>query len=61
MYLTILDYADGTVYRFELRLDKWIKNPEEFMIQEGFCMGCVEWMTHTDGNIYTDIGKEYTI
>ena len=61
MYLTVLDYADGTVYRFELRLDKWINNPEEFIIGEGFNLGNIEWMTHTDGNIYTDASKEYTI
>lgn len=61
MYLTVLDYADGTVYRFELRLDKWINNPEEFLVEEGFSLGNIEWMTHTDGNIYTDTGKEYTV
>jgi DNA-directed RNA polymerase specialized sigma subunit len=60
-YLTVLDYANGTVYRFELRLDKWINNPEEFILEEGFNLGNIEWMTHTDGNIYTDAGKEYTI
>ena len=26
MYLTVLDYVDGTVYRFELRMDKWIND-----------------------------------
>lgn len=61
MYLTVLDFEGGTVYRFELRLHKWIYNPEEFLKQEGFSMGRIKWMMHTDGNIYTDIGKEYTV
>jgi len=61
MYLTVLDFSDGTVYRFELRMDKWINDPEEFLRQEGFCMGCIEWMTHTEEKVYTDTGKEYTV
>ncbi len=54
MYLTVLDYSDGKVYQFELRLDKWINDPEEFLIYEGFSLGNIEWMTHTDGEIYND-------
>lgn len=54
MYLTVLDYSDGKVYQFELRLDKWISDPEEFLIYEGFSLSNIEWMTHTDGEIYNN-------
>lgn len=59
-YLTILDYANGTVDQYDLEehLDKeqlssfQIEDFEEFITSEGYKLDEVHWMGHADNEIY---------
>ena len=58
-YLTILDYANGTVDQYNLldynekeELDSWqTENFENFLISEGYRLNNIEWMSHSDNTI----------
>jgi hypothetical protein len=59
-YITILDYAHGTVdqynlldYNEEEELDTWqTENFENFLVSEGYRLRDIEWMSHSDNKIY---------
>ena len=59
-YLTILDYANGTVDQYDLQdhfNDKQLssfqtEDFEEFITSEGYRLGEVNWMSHADNTIH---------
>ena len=59
-YLTILDYANATVDQYDLRdhfndeqLSSFeIEDYEEFITSEGYRLGEVHWMGHTDNQVH---------
>ena len=59
-YITILDFANGSVdqynlldYNEEEELDSWqTENFENFLISEGYRLGEINWMSHADNEIY---------
>lgn len=59
-YITILDFANGTVdqynlldYNEEEELASWqSENFENFLVSEGYKLGNIEWMSHSDNTIY---------
>lgn len=58
-YITILDFANGTVdqynlldYNEEEELATWqTENFENFIISEGYRLHNIEWMSHSDNTI----------
>jgi len=52
MYITILDYNDGTVARIEVSKGMSHEGYEEVIIDRGFKLNNIEWMAHSDGEIY---------
>ena len=59
-YLTILDYANATVDQYDLldyneeeELSTWqTENFENFLVSEGYKLSNIEWMSHSDNEIY---------
>ena len=59
-YLTILDYANGTVDQYDLQdhfNDKQLssfqtEDFEKFITSEGYRLDEVNWMVHADSKIY---------
>ena len=52
MYITILDFASGLVSRIEVSEGMSTEGYEEVIIDRGFKLGNIEWMSHTDPEIY---------
>ena len=52
MYITILDYNDGTVARIELSKGMSYEDYEQVIMDKGFKLNNIEWMAHSDGEIY---------
>lgn len=58
-YLTILDFATGTVDQYEMlnyykekELDAWqTEDFEDFLTSEGYKLSNIEWMSHSDNEI----------
>lgn len=52
MYITILDFASGLVSRIEVLEGMSHEGYEEVIIDRGFRLKDIEWMAHTDPEIY---------
>lgn len=58
-YITILDFSSGAVYQYNLNkiypnnvLEEWQSEDfEQFILEEGFKLNSVEWMSHSDNEI----------
>ena len=57
-YITILDFANGSVDQYNLgqieteNIKNWQNEDfEEFLISEGYRLGNIEWMAHSDNKI----------
>lgn len=57
-YITILDFANGSVDQYNLgqieaeNIENWqTEDFEEFLISEGYNLGNIEWMSHSDNTI----------
>jgi len=48
MTITVLNYSEGLVHQFNYNGD----DAENFLLEEGFRLKDIEWMTHEDSNIY---------
>lgn len=63
-YITILDFANGTVDQYDLgtwdgssfqmkQLEHWqTEDFENFLVSEGYNLKNIEWMSHADNTIY---------
>ena len=51
-YITILDFASGLVSRIEVLEGMNHEGYEEVIIDRGFKLNDIEWMVHTDPEIY---------
>ena len=61
-YITILDYANGTVDQYDLgawdydtsvQAAHWqTEDFENFLVSEGYNLSNIEWMSHSDNTIY---------
>ena len=52
MYITILDYSEGRVYQYKVDEDMQSIECEELIIDYGFNLNNIEWMYHSDKEIY---------
>jgi hypothetical protein len=52
--ITVLNFMDGKVYQYAIHGDICDIDFEEFLAQKGFSLGNIEWMSHSDSNIYTE-------
>lgn len=52
MYITILDFSSGYVSRIEVSEGMSHEEYEEVIINRGFRLNDIEWMAHTDPEIY---------
>ena len=57
-YITILDYANGSVDQYNLgqieaeNIENWqTEYFEDFLISEGYSLKNIEWMSHSDNTI----------
>ena len=57
-YITILDFANGTVDQYNLgqieaeNIENWqTEDFEDFLISEGYSLKNIEWMSHSDNTI----------
>ena len=57
-YITILDFANGSVDQYNLgqieaeNIENWqTEDFEEFLISEGYSLKNIEWMSHSDNKI----------
>ena len=57
-YITILDYANGSVDQYNLcqieaeNIENWqTEDFEDFLISEGYSLKNIEWMSHSDNTI----------
>jgi len=55
-YITILDFANGSVDQYDLNnqenIDTWQSEDfEDFLISEGYSLKNIEWMSHSDNTI----------
>lgn len=50
-YLTILDFETGKVYQYEVEPNIQHEEHENFLIDMGFNLSNIEWMTHNDPTI----------
>jgi len=57
-YITILDFANGSVDQYNLgqieaeNIANWqTEDFEEFLVSEGYNLGNIEWMSHSDNTI----------
>ena len=51
-YLTILDFESGKVYQYEVKPNQHYEDYENFIIDLGFNLSNIEYMTHNDPTIY---------
>ena len=58
-YITILDFANGSVDQYNLgqieadNIENWqTEDFEDFLISEGYSLKNIEWMSHSDNTIY---------
>jgi len=52
MYITILDFENGLVSRIEVLEGMSTEGYEEVIVDRGFRLSGIEWMAHTDPEIY---------
>lgn len=52
MYITILDFNSGTVARIETYEGMSTEAQEEIIIDRGFKLNNIQWMSHNDPEIY---------
>ena len=52
MYITVLDYNSGTVSRIDVLEGMSTEGYEEVIIDRGFKLNNIEWMVHSDEEIY---------
>jgi hypothetical protein len=50
MYIFILDYLRGKVYKSKLK-KKYLQDPEEFIIEKGFSIDNIYYLTTTEKKI----------
>jgi len=57
-YITILDFANGSVDQYNLgqieakNIENWqTEDFENFLVSEGYNLGNIEWMSHSDNTI----------
>ena len=57
-YITILDFANGSVDQYNLgqieadNIENWqTEDFEDFLISEGYSLKNIEWMSHSDSTI----------
>lgn len=57
-YITILDFANGSVDQYNLgqieaeNIENWQSEDfEDFLISEGYSLKNIEWMAHSDNKI----------
>jgi hypothetical protein len=57
-YITILDFANGSVDQYNLgqieadNIENWqTEDFEDFLISEGYSLKNIEWMSHSDNTI----------
>lgn len=48
-YLTILNFNTGTVHQYEI--GNFVEDFEEFIDNEGFSLGNVQWMVHDTSEV----------
>jgi len=53
MYLFVLDFTDGKVYRYNMKDKVLFDEFEDFIITEGFLLSNVEWMVTNNGKLHT--------
>tara|TARA_R100001079_G_scaffold97225_1_gene60756 strand:+ start:50 stop:235 length:186 start_codon:yes stop_codon:yes gene_type:complete len=53
--LTVLDFEDGRVYQYDIETDKELQAEdfEDIMIDQGHRLDDCEWMSHSDGKVFT--------
>ena len=53
--LTVLDFEDGRVYQYDIETDKELQAEdfEDIMINQGHRLDDCEWMSHSDGKVFT--------
>ena len=55
--LTVLDFEDGRVYQYEIDTDNENLQAEDFekiMLDQGHKIDDCEWMSHSDGRVFTE-------
>ena len=55
--LTVLDFEDGRVYQYELENadeNMQAKDFEKIIINQGHRLDDCEWMSHSDGKVFTE-------
>ena len=54
--LTVLDFEDGRVYQYEINTDKDLQAEdfEKIMLDQGHRIDDCEWMSHSDGKVFTE-------
>ena len=54
--LTVLDFEDGRVYQYEIDTDKDLQAEEfeKIIIDQGHKLDDCEWMSHSDGKVFTE-------
>ena len=54
--LTVLDFEDGLVYQYEVSADREldVEDFEDIMIDQGHRLDDCEWMSHSDGKVFTE-------
>ena len=62
MYITVLDFRQGTVYQYDMQPDKWIdiEGVEEFLVRKGHVLKDCEWMSRSGSEIIIDYEHEIT-
>ena len=50
-YITVLDYNDGEVYRYEVHGLDQHEEYEEFLTEEGHSLSNIEWMSHKEDTL----------
>ena len=54
--LTVLDFDDGRVYQYEIDTDKDLQAEdfENIICDQGHNLSDCEWMSHSDGKVFTE-------
>ena len=60
MYITVLDFREGTVHQYQMQPDKWITmgGVEEFLVRKGHVLKDCEWMSRSGSEIIIDYEHE---
>jgi hypothetical protein len=54
MYITVLNYVDGRVYRHNVGSGSLTdEDYEAFLDREGYKLNSIEWMLHSDPEVIT--------